>query len=137
MKRVPSGTRPRSPDTNKLVGEAESRARAAEERAKEIEQRAEARRIESERTATDTDRQGQGLADKTVNDARAEAHRVLSEARTEAELTTNPPAGRSRTSLGRRTPSPPSWVRCSPVWPGSFRVPRRRAARTDSTAVVS
>jgi hypothetical protein len=70
------------------VGEAEGRARAAEERAKEIEQRAEARRIESERHATDTIEKSKALADKTVNDARAEAHRVLSEARSEAELTT-------------------------------------------------
>ena len=29
------------------------------------------------------------LADKTVNEARAEAHRLLSDARSEAELTTN------------------------------------------------
>jgi len=59
-------------NTNKLVGEAEGRARNAEERAKEIEQRAEARRIESERHATDTIEKSKALADKTVNEARAE-----------------------------------------------------------------
>ncbi len=74
--------------TNKLVAEAEGRARAAEERSKEIEQRAEARRVEAERHATDTIEKAKALADKTVNDARSEAHRVLSEARSEAEMTT-------------------------------------------------
>jgi cell division septum initiation protein DivIVA len=74
--------------TQKLVAEAEGRARAAEDRAKEIEQRAEARRVESERHANETIEKARALADKTLNEARAEAHRLVSEARTEAELTT-------------------------------------------------
>jgi hypothetical protein len=74
--------------TQKLVGEAESRARAAEDRAKEIEQRAEARRVESERSAAETLEKAKNLSEKTVNEARAEAHRQLSEARAEAEETT-------------------------------------------------
>ncbi|GAA2384086.1 caspase, EACC1-associated type [Dactylosporangium salmoneum] len=74
--------------TRKLVTEAEGRARAAEDRAKEIEQRAETRRVESERSAAETIDKAKDLADKTVNEARAEAHRLLSEARAEAEETT-------------------------------------------------
>jgi hypothetical protein len=74
--------------TQKMVAEAEERARAAEDRAKEIEQRAESRRIEAERNANETTEKARALADKTVTEARAEAGRLLGEARTEAELTT-------------------------------------------------
>jgi hypothetical protein len=71
-----------------MVAEAEERARAAEDRAKEIEQRAEGRRVESERVAVETVEKARALSEKTVTEARAEANRLLGEARTEAELTT-------------------------------------------------
>ncbi len=74
--------------TQKLVSEADLRARTAEERAKEIELRAEARRVESERSATDTIDKAKALADKTVGEARSEAARMVKEAKAEADAAT-------------------------------------------------
>jgi len=70
------------------VPAAAARARAAEDRAREISQRAETRRVESERHAVETVEKARALAEKTVTEARSESQRLLSEARTEAELTT-------------------------------------------------
>jgi Caspase domain len=74
--------------TQRLITEADLRARTAEERAKLIEVRAEARRVESERSAIETIGKAKEFGDKSVTEARAEASRLVSDARAEADRTT-------------------------------------------------
>jgi len=82
--------------TQKLVTEAESRARPPRTAPRRSSSAPRPARVESERSAAETLDKAKNLADKTVNEARAEAHRVLSEARRRVggDHTARPPRGR-------------------------------------------
>lgn len=73
--------------TQKLVTDAEQRAKNADARAKETEARADTRRKESEAEASETMAKAKSFADRTMADARSEAEQLLFEARTHAEVT--------------------------------------------------
>lgn len=73
--------------TQKLVADAEQRAKTADIRAKETEARSDQRRKDSEAEANEITAKAKSFAERTVSDARSEAEQLLFEARTHAEVT--------------------------------------------------
>src|ERR671916_221044 len=73
--------------TQKLVAEAEQRAKAADTRAKEIDRAAEQRRRDSDAESNDILDKAKSYADRTVTDAKSEADQLVFEAKTHAEVT--------------------------------------------------
>ena len=73
--------------TQKLVSDAEQRAKAADVRFKETEARSLQRRKDSEAESNEITAKAKSFAERTIADARSEAEQHLFEARTHAEVT--------------------------------------------------
>jgi cell division septum initiation protein DivIVA len=73
--------------TQKLVAEAEQRAKAADVRAKETEQAVDQRRRDSEAESNEILEKAKSFADRTVADAKSEADQLVFDAKTHAEVT--------------------------------------------------
>src|ERR687892_1663460 len=73
--------------TQKLVGEAEQRAKTADDRARETEEATVARRRESEAQASEIIDKAKAFAERTVADAKSDAEQLVFDAKTHAEVT--------------------------------------------------
>ena len=94
--------------TQKLVAEAEQRAKNADTRAKEIDTAAELRRKDSEAESNEIIDKAKSFADRAVTDAKSEAEQLCSRPRPTPRSPSRPPSARSATSPASATPSPAS-----------------------------